>query len=327
MTPPINCMLQGDAISVLKTLPDEYVDLIVCSPPYWKLRSYLPNDDPLKPLELGAEPTVKEYINALCNIFDEARRVLKKSGSLWVNIADCYNGTGGEHNFNNRNAFAKYAKEMSYCQKGKYDPSIPGKSLCGVPERFAIEMSDRSWIRRNTVVWKKPSCMPSSAMDRFTVDFEHFFFFTKEPRYYFETQFEPHKEASLKGSHKFQKNNAEIGNATYSGKEWQPRSEGRLKRSVWSINPNPFKGKHFATFPRKLVQTPILACCPGGGIVLDVFAGTGTTLLVAERHGRNFLGIDLNSANLDLYEKRKKGVFSPGNKHISTDKYEQEVLF
>ena len=391
---PVNTIINNDALSALRELPDESIDVCITSPPYWRVRSYLKNDDPNKHLELGVEPTVKEYINNLCNIFDEVKRVLKRSGSLWVNIADCFNGTGGEHNFDNRAAFAKYAAEMQYCQKGKYDPSIPKKSLCGIPERFVIEMTERrngGWVLRNSIIWHKPSCMPSSAIDRFTIDFEYFFFFTKSPRYYFETQFEPRVTGDWKAMPAIGGQKRAGGdNRTYSGNTPASRPEERFKRCVWTINPVPSKGKHYAAYPKKLVRTPIKACCPKKvcvscgmpwfptmqrgkhmqgkridydsgrpdgmifdgrnrpsnlldiafqkichcdteetipGIVMDPFAGTGTTLLEAERQGRNWLGIELNLEYIGLHEKRRKGLFTPGVKHISTDEYEQEMLF
>ena len=146
--------------TVLKTLDANSVDMCVTSPPYWGLRDYKTDG------QLGLEPTFHQYLEHLIEIFAEVKRVIKKTGSIWVNIGDSYNDN---------------------------------KSLSGIPERFAIRMTDElGLIRRNTIIWHKPNCMPSSARDRFTVDFEYIYFFSKSPRYHFETQYEPLIEPNRK---------------------------------------------------------------------------------------------------------------------------------
>lgn len=217
------------------------------------------------------------------NVFNECKRVLKKTGSLWVNIGDTYSA----------------------------------KSLIGIPERLCIAMTDAGFIRRNTIIWHKPNCMPSSAKDRFTIDFEYFYFFTKSQRYYFDTQYEPHKNPQddirrlLKNkSYTNNKvNNRYFGTSQLNCKKTKEEleeqfSKGRLKRCVWTIATTPLKEAHFATFPEKLIETPIKACCPPDGIVLDPFAGAGTTLLVAKKLGRRFIGIELNEDYVKIANKR-----------------------
>lgn len=306
-------IIEGDALTQLKTLDSESVDCCITSPPYWALRDYK------QPGQLGLEPTFQEYINKLIEIFNEVKRVLKRTGSCWVNLGDTYN---------------------------------PEKSLCLIPQRFQIQMVDQGWICRNTVIWYKPNCMPSSAKDRFTVDFEYLFFFTKNQKYYFDTQYEPLNPDTLRESRytvnlterkdqetrqglnkwkprkEYEENNVQSplsikkrivnkvyfgGNkypgqegipATYSGNEWEPNGLGRIKRAVWRISPQPFSEAHFAVFPEKLVETPIKATCPVEGTVLDPFLGSGTTALVALKNARNFIGIELNPDYITIANKR-----------------------
>ncbi len=212
---------------------------------------------------LGLEPTFELYIKHLCDIFDEVKRVLKKTGTCWVNLGDTYRGTkvGNTESRKNPNVVTD-----SFKKSGGQE-----KSLCQIPNRFSIEMTNREWILRNELIWHKPNCMPSSATDRFTVDFEKIFFFVKDKKYWFERQFEVNKydgrkNTTLKPTNKYpsgrsgglhhpQKNDRE------PMERW-PNSQGRNKRCVWKITTQPFKEAHFAVFPESLVETPIKSGCP-----------------------------------------------------------------
>jgi len=187
-------IIRGDSLSVLKTLPSESINCCVTSPPYWALRDYGVDG------QLGLEPTFQEYINKLCNIFDEVKRVLRKDGTCWVNIGDTYWGGGNNRGSSEENLSAKQFSNRGargQCSRD-WDKSFKPKCLIQIPARFSIEMCNRGWILRNTIIWHKPNCMPSSVKDRFTVDFEYIFFFVKSKKYWFETQKEPHKEVSIK---------------------------------------------------------------------------------------------------------------------------------
>ncbi len=156
--------------------------------------------------QFGCEPQPDLYIKHLCDTFDACKRVLKKTGVLWVNLKDsywnakgsCFNPGGGD----GRNTFAGIQKKKTdgvyplYRGNKSENPGIPTKSLIGIPERFVLEMLNRGWIRRNTIIWHKPNVMPSSARDRFTEDFEYLYMFTQSQRYYFEPQFESITESS-----------------------------------------------------------------------------------------------------------------------------------
>ena len=240
----------GCALEVLKEMDNGSVDMVMTSPPYWNLRDYGHNG------QLGLEPTYQEYINKLVSIFDEVKRVLKDTGTCWVVLGDTYGGSGGAGGDYNEGGL----KEGQPRYKG--NNMIP-KSLIGIPERFAIAMQDRGWIRRNTIIWYKSNCMPSSANDRFTVDFEYLYFFTKKPQYYFEQQFEPTftKDNIVRDRDTTKLNNTP-GRSRMAGLKTNDY-DNRNKRCVWSISTESFAEAHFATFPQELCRVPILASCPG----------------------------------------------------------------
>jgi DNA modification methylase len=258
-------LYNGECLDVLKTLPDESVNCVITSPPYWALRDYGVDN------QLGLEKTFQEYITRLCNIFDEVKRVLRKDGTVWVVIGDTYSGmkVGNTECYKNPNVMTNaFKKEKS---------NISEKCLLQIPSRFAIEMCNRGWILRNEIIWYKKNCMPSSAKDRFTVDFEKVLFFVKNKKYWFNQQFEKHLTQENRPD-------AIVRNREYNynsklnamnKKKYTPRSRrggdknpdffnplGRNKRTVWQINPKPFKGAHFAVFPPELIKTPMMAGCP-----------------------------------------------------------------
>ena len=293
-------ILQGDCLDVLKTLDGESVDCVMTSPPYWNLRDYGIEG------QLGLEPTFQDYITKLCDIFDEVKRVLKKEGTCFVNIGDTYGGGSGGGNTKSNKQISNTGSLVARESAG-FD-----KCLLQIPSRFAIEMCNRGWILRNEIIWHKPNCMPSSVKDRFTVDFEKLFFFTKSKKYYFETQYEAAVrpfDTQTFGGNKGRNYNPEKGDPNYRGgnEQWGRTitgNENRNKRSVWRITTKPYKEAHFATYPEALCETPIKAGCPVGGIVLDPFFGAGTTGLVAKKQGRNFVGFELNPEYIKIAEKR-----------------------
>lgn len=305
----INKIYNGDALETLKGFPKESINMCITSPPYWGLRDYGVDG------QLGLESTFEEYITKLCDIFDEVKRVLTNDGTCWVNIGDSYNGSGkagkkGSDYQKRHREFGKSSKEPQRFGVPTNDKSISKKSLCGIPFRFALEMMNRGWILRNTIIWHKPNCMPSSAKDRFTVDFEYLFFFSKNKKYYFEQQFEPYQSDP-----QYRKDSTSIrayqNNALKTGQKYKDNElrtcygeNGRNKRCVWTITTKPYKGAHFAVFPPDLIETPIKAGCPEDGVVLDPFIGSGTTGMVAKKQGKNYVGIELNPDYIKLIEKR-----------------------
>jgi len=252
---------------------------------------------------LGLEPTYYLYLQHLMQIFDEVKRVLRKDGCCFVNIGDTYGG-----NSTNRNMVSGNPEfnEGHPCREKVILPmrnsEVPSKSLIGIPERFAIMMTDAGWIRRNTVVWWKRNCMPSSARDRFTVDFEPVYFFVKSGKYWFERQFEAQIDWGTRDRHNGKYFNVSLHSE--KGLTGNINPLGRNRRCVWDIPTQSFSDAHFATFPEKLVEPMIKAGCPEGGIVMDPFAGAGTVGVVAKRLRRSFIGIELNPAYIEMAERR-----------------------
>lgn len=267
-----NTILCGEAKATLKTLPTESIQVACTSPPYYHLRDYHVAG------QLGLEPSYNEYVTKLCDVFDEVKRVLRADGTCWVNLADSYSGSSG----GKPSPLTVKSQRFSYMIPSAPHSDIPQKSLCLIPSRFAVEMVRRGWLLRNVLIWLKPNAVPESVKDRFTNDFEYLFFFAKNKHYYFNQQFEPATDrATRRGS-----------------------SYVRNKRCVWTIPTKGFSGNHFAVYPEALIETPIRACCPKGGVVLDPFLGTGTTALAAQRLGRRWLGIELNPDYIALAKRR-----------------------
>ena len=306
----VNKIICGDALETLRKFPDESVDCVVTSPPYWALRDYGVKG------QIGLEPTIEEYLEKLLAVFGEIRRVLKPKGTCWVNFGDTFaNKTkGGHRNKPQGNMYDSLSKRATF-PKLKTEIDIPAKSLCLIPVRFAVRMIERGWILRNEIIWHKPNAMPQSIKDRFTVDYEKLFFFVKNKKYYFEQQFEPLKNPE-RLKRRLLNPNKKLKQAESYWTSRKPKmsekrrlkmlKKGRNKRCVWSIGTTNFTGKHFAVYPMKLIETPIKAGCPEGGIVLDPFSGSGTTVLVAKKLNRQFIGIELKSSYTKMAKVRLK---------------------
>jgi DNA modification methylase len=389
---PENTIICGPAKEVLQTFHDEPINCCISSPPYWALRDYGVDG------QLGLEPTFEEYVLKLCDIYDEVKRVLRKDGTCFVNLGDTYNNvTPGGRDINR---WPKQSRNDHTPNNRSLPVNVQVKSLCLIPQRFAIEMVNRGWILRNVIIWHKPNPMPSSAKDRFTVDFEYVYFFVKSKKYWFEPQYEPYQESSVgryalagqRNMETFSQSRDFAGGGReanenpphiYKAGQGTVKSRGnnvdhlcvggsnplgRNKRCVWTIPTQPFPEAHFATFPEKLVEPMIKAGCPEfvctkcgkarekiyneqkeyhrkpnyksrtasgseydgkfysdmydniktfkgytdcgcnvdwrPGVVLDPFAGSGTTLQVAARLNRNWLGIELKPEYIEMAEKR-----------------------
>jgi site-specific DNA-methyltransferase (cytosine-N4-specific) len=258
----INKIYNADAITAMKNLEDESVDCVLTSPPYFQLRRY-GNDE----REIGRESSVEGFIENLRMVFVEARRVLKKDGTLWIVIGDTYNGTAKKKGLQSKESYNDY----SFRENVK---SVKNKSLIGIPERLMVALIDDGWICRNNIIWHKPNAMPSSTEDRFTVDYENILFFTKSSHYYFNQMKE------------------------------QGWDSTRNKRSVWSIKTQPSDIEHYAMFPTELVDTILECGARPEGVVLDMFAGAGTTLKIAKMRGYRYIGVELYAENCSIIERR-----------------------
>lgn len=262
----------GVARDVLAQLPERSVQTIVTSPPYFGLRDYGVDG------QLGNEPTPAEYIAALVDTFREAHRVLADDGVLWVNLGDSYSTYPANRGQSRSGLAGSTNTPRPQVPKGAgLSGDRPNKSLLMIPARVAIALQDDGWILRNDVIWAKPNGMPESVRDRFTIKHEHLFMFTKGPRYYFDL-------------------NAVKQPVKHPGKTGATHTTPELKNpgDVWTISTKPFKGAHFAVFPPEIPERCVLSSSRIGDTVLDPFSGSATTGMVALRHGRNYIGIDLN---------------------------------
>ena len=295
MAVSLNRIYHGDALSVLSSWPEELVDCIVTSPPYYRQRDYAGEAK-----QVGMEETPQEYVRRLVAIFGQCRRVLKESGSLWLVIGDKYDG---------------------------------GEQL-GLPWRAALALVDDGWILRSDCIWHKPNAMPSSVKNRPTTDHEYIFFFTKSKSYHYDADAirEPHvtfsENSRMKGGRghfgrrggtpEEGKNGGD--NNLHDGR-WDQAFHplGRNKRTVWSIPLSKFRGAHFAVFPESLVRTCLLAACPKEGLVLDPFLGSGTTAAVAKKLGRKYVGIDCSEEYCAIAKERIAGVSGQRQKKLALE--------
>jgi DNA modification methylase len=298
---------QGDALTVLKTLPDESIHCCVTSPPYWGLRDYGCDG------QIGLEQTPEAYVARMVEVFREVRRVLREDGTCWVNLGDSYCGgnTGNQSNVGQR--YGKDGKGHIFRRDGKYAESIglKPKDLVGVPWRVAFALQLDGWWLRQDIIWHKPNPMPESVRDRCTKAHEYVFLLTKSARYYYDAEAVRedsngtwNSKKGFGGDSKKSQGDKFLrtqGSGTYHE---DAEKSGRNRRSVWTITTKPYSGAHFAVMPQDLVEPCIKAGCPEGGIVLDPFAGSGTTLYVANKLGRLAIGIELNPQYITLAEQR-----------------------
>jgi site-specific DNA-methyltransferase (cytosine-N4-specific) len=278
----------GDALTVLRTLPSDSVHTCITSPPYYQMRDYLVDG------QLGHEETPELYVEKLVEIFGEVRRVLRPDGTLWVNIGDCYAGSGkgnegdGTHCLHKKTTtnrqgnpdFDRPCREQTIVPVKHLPPGYKDKDLIEVSSMLSDAMRKDGWWVRSRIIWEKPSIKPESVKDRPTVSHEYVFQLAKSPEYFYD--YDAIREPAVTG---------DVG-AT------------RNKRTVWRISPKRYKEAHFAQFPPEIPETCLLATSPPKGIVMDCFAGAGTTGAVAIKHGRSFIGIDLNPAYAQMIERR-----------------------
>lgn len=293
----------GDSLDVLRTLPDQSVDCCVTSPPYFGLRSYLPDGHPDKAQERGLEQSPAEYVAGMVAVFAEVRRILTDDGCLFLNLGDSY-ASGS------RSSYASTGKAAGRVGASRPTSNLPEKNLLGIPWRVAFALQDDGWILRNDIIWSKPNAMPESVTDRLSTRHEHLFMFSKSPRYWFDLDpiREDQSPVSIARAGRADMRSKEGWADAYHGnppkglarQSERDTSTGRNPGDVWSIATQPFPGAHFAVMPPELARRAVVAGCKPGGTVLDPFSGSGTTGLVAQRNGRKYVGIDLSADYLDM---------------------------
>jgi site-specific DNA-methyltransferase (cytosine-N4-specific) len=307
----------GDALTVLSTLPDASVNCCVTSPPYFGLRDYGVEG------QLGLEASPAEYVENLRHLFAQVRRVLADDGTLWLNLGDSYSG-GDRGAYDNASGIADGRGMGTYRPK----TGVPAKNLLGIPWRVAFALQDDGWILRSDIIWAKPNPMPESVTDRPTKAHEYVFLLAKSAQYWYDSDAvrEPHRwqdpellatnaqarqglrlsQRRAAGDKTATREQPAVGREKGRGKngntesEFSASSAGRNSRTVWSIPTQPFSSAHFAVMSSALAERAIQAGCKPGGTVLDPFSGSGTTGLAAARHGRKYVGVDLNAEYLDL---------------------------
>ncbi|MEM4203789.1 MAG: site-specific DNA-methyltransferase [Candidatus Methanomethylicaceae archaeon] len=325
-------LIVGDSREVLKSIPDGYVRCVVTSPPYFNLRDYGVDG------QIGLEDDPRDYIAELVSIFREVRRILADDGTLWVNIGDTYAGSGrGTNDYREKDGLGSRPRTQYTGQKRDRSGLKP-KDLIGIPWMLAFALRDDGWYLRQDIIWHKPNGIPESVRDRCTRTHEYIFLMTKSSKYYYNSDRirEPYKLSTIKRALRGQNpgkwgfedspqsktksfmeharenvvrqfdtetvlRNGFIGN----GGRLIINPKGRNKPSVWSV-PSCVRrnGIHYAAFPEKLIEPCILAGSDPGDVVLDPFCGIGTTGVVALRHGRKFIGCDINPEYIEYAEKR-----------------------
>jgi DNA modification methylase len=324
-------VLQGDCRDVLKTLPDESVHCVVTSPPYFGLRDYGADG------QLGLEDSPDAFVMSLIGVFAQVWRVLRSDGTAWLNLGDSYasptKGSGGKSNSTLNAKRDEHGtvigKSIVTFEPRRFDMrGLKQKDLIGIPWRVALALQEDGWWLRQDIIWSKPNPMPESVTDRCTKSHEYIFLLSKGERYYFDAAAiaEPLAESSVerlsqptleqqRGSDRVPgKTNGPmkaVGTPRNDGARWNENNGRgfitggtRNKRSVWNVPTQGFPGAHFATFPPDLIEPCILAGCPEGGTVLDPFGGAGTTGLVADRHKRDAILIELNPEYAEMARKR-----------------------
>jgi len=308
-------ILTGDAITKLKEQPDQSIQTVITSPPYFGLRDYGVDG------QIGMEATPEAYVNNLVEIFRHVWPKLRDDGTVWLNLGDSYANAGGISNPQPDNSggvgvgkIGTRGEQGSSASYGGFSrPKTTGKhlkpkDLIGIPWRVAFALQQDGWYLRQDIIWHKPAPMPESVTDRCTKAHEYIFLLTKSERYYYDHEAIKEKaQDRMSGSR-----NMAYAEQGLAKKEWKAEY-GRNKRSVWTVNPKPFKEAHFAVFPPELIEPCVLAGAPEGGMVCDIFAGSGTTGEVALRANRNVTLIEMNPDYVEIMKKRLEPLRSQMN--------------
>jgi site-specific DNA-methyltransferase (adenine-specific)/site-specific DNA-methyltransferase (cytosine-N4-specific) len=267
---PEGRVVRGDALHVLRELPDGVFRCCVTSPPYWGLRDYGVD------YQIGAEVKLDHYLHNLTVIFREVRRTLRDDGTLWLNLGDSYTSGGRAWRDSDRK---NPARAMSY--RPPTPDGLKPKDLIGVPWRVAFALQDDGWYLRSDIVWYKPNCQPESVKDRPTRAHEYIFLLSKSERYHYD----------------------------YEAIREKANGDERLRnrRSVWAVNTEAYPEAHFATFPPALIEPCIHAGSEVGDWVLDPFLGSGTVGVGCLRAARRFYGIEISPDYAAMAERRIAG--------------------
>jgi site-specific DNA-methyltransferase (cytosine-N4-specific) len=252
----------GDARVRLQEIADKSVQCCITSPPYWGLRNY-GND-----LQIGLEASPDEYVEQLVAVFKEVWRVLKDDGTLWLNLGDNY----ASNKVGNTNGTYGKVKQKQGINDDTRRRTIPEglkrKDLIGIPWKVAFALQADGWYLRQDIIWSKPNAMPEPIADRCVKAHEYLFLLSKSPSY--------------------------LMNAKDIREQAVDEVSLRNRRSVWTIPTKPYRGAHFAVMPEALVEPCVISSTNPDDLILDPFTGSGTVGVVAVRHGRYFVGTEIN---------------------------------
>jgi DNA modification methylase len=302
----INQIHNEPCLETLKKMPNDYLDCVISSPPYWQLRDYGYDG------QWGLEPTFQQYLEHLWEMMDEIYRVLKPNGTCWINLGDTYNNSGWAGDRKDKYADQPIVASGTKAGRGG-QKGFPDKCLILIPHRFAIGCIDRGWIMRNDIIWAKRNGMPEPVNDRFTKKHEYIFLMTKSKKYYFDLDairdkhiWENDKRNDGK-RHEYKEdakshNDDKVG---AKGVSFNPlgKNTGTVS-DFWDIKTKPSSVKHYASYNVELITKPILAGCPEGGLIYDPFMGSGTTAIHSIMNNRNFIGSEMSADYLEIANKR-----------------------
>lgn len=325
----LDIIYNQNCLTGLKNLPDNSIDCCVTSPPYYALRDYGTEE------QIGLEETPEKFVESLVNVFAEVKRVLKPTGTLWLNLCDSYAGSGRGPS-GNISTDCQHLSDKSKPYKSEF---VKPKDLIGIPWMVAFALRANGWYLRQDIIWNKPNPMPESVTDRCTKSHEYIFLMSKNGQYYYDyeaikTEISDTTIKRLMQDTRWQEGSARVpgktnGNMKAVGtlrKGYEHRGAGDKKlgshsgnyaadgsiigggmankKSVWTVTTKPYKEAHFATFPETLIVDCIKAGCPENGVVLDPFMGAGTTALVAKKLNRNYIGFELNPDYIRIAKDR-----------------------
>jgi site-specific DNA-methyltransferase (cytosine-N4-specific) len=297
----------GDCRILMRRIRADGVRVQTCitSPPYFRLRSYLPDDHPDKALEIGRQETPAEYIRDLVEVFRAVREILADDGTLWIVMGDTYATRRGRQAPGTRSG-PKHAAAQAAAGSLRLGGEYKSKDMIGIPWMLAFALRRDGWYLRQDIIWAKSNAMPESVTDRCTRSHEYLFLLAKNSRYYFDYEAIREPSASPRGPGNVRPVHAPPGSRLRAKLHLIGPRSTRNKRDVWTIVCKPYYGEHFAVFPDTLVTPCVLAGSRKGDVVLDPFMGSGTTAMVAERLGRRFIGCELNGDYLALHDPRRR---------------------
>ena len=307
-------ILVGDVRLMLCNTEPKSVRTCITSPPYFGLRDYGHDG------QIGLEQTPDQYVEQMVNVFRLVRDTLTDDATLWLNLGDSYNGSGGNHKPQHKNdaGFQGKIGADSYGGRGNKVSNLKPKDLMGIPWRVAFALQADGWYLRQDIIWAKPNPMPEPVKDRCVKSHEYVFLLSKSPRYYYDHEAVRERGVMVSGNsagspQRDTRKTHGIGGGNGGMIEAKKKLAQELaekgystrnRRDVWTINTKPFKGAHFAVMPEALVEPCVLAGSAPGDTVLDPFAGSGTVGVVAKRHGREFLGVELNPEYAEMAKTR-----------------------